>query len=57
METEKSMLCDDVALNVAQEPAEKTNKALCSHVSEDQERGAKCGDPQVPVLGRLQQMV
>lgn len=51
------MLCDDVALNVAQEPAEKANKALFSHVSEDQERGAKCGDPQVPVLGRLQQMV
>lgn len=51
------MLCDDTARNVAQEPAEKANKALFSHVNEDQERGAKRGDPQVPVLGRLQQMV
>lgn len=57
VEMEKSMLCDDIALNVAQEPAEKANKALFSHVNEDQERGAKRGDPQVPVLGRLQQMV
>lgn len=52
-----SLLCDNISLNIAQEPAEKANKALFSFVSEDQERGAKSGDPQVPVLGRLQQMV